>query len=189
MTRLAPHALALCVACAAAILCGCSNDMQKVKMFDRHTLPDQKVEGGIVTHSTNGVKEVRLAAPVIYQYSKPERKTIYPKGIYVDFLKEGQRSVSLAARYAINFEDKGIMMARDSVVVIDLSSGDTTYLADLIWNQQEGIVYSNHPIRSLNGGRKTYGDGFISDDDFNSPKIYRQRGTVEWADTARAQGN
>ncbi|MDY5970004.1 MAG: LPS export ABC transporter periplasmic protein LptC [Bacteroidales bacterium] len=176
--------LAFGLACCTATLCGCSNDMQKVKMFDRHTLPDETMEGAIITHSSNGVRQMRLAAPLIYRYSKPERKVVYPQGVYVDFLKDGKRSVNLTARYAISLEERKTMMARDSVVIIDFSSGDTIYLSDIIWNQKDGILYSNHPVRSQNGQRKTYGDGFLSDENFENAKIYRQRGTVEWADTA-----
>lgn len=175
--------IAFCLACCAATLGGCSNDMQKVKMFDRRTLPDEAVEGAIITHSDNGVRQMRLEAPLIYQYSKPERKVVYPKGLSLDFLKDGKRSSNLTARYAISLEERKIMMARDSVVIIDFSTGDTIYLSDIVWNQKEGIVYSNHPVHSLNGQRKTYGDGFLSDENFEDPKIYRQRGTVEWTDT------
>lgn len=162
--------------------CSCKNDMQKVKFFDRQSLPQQIVKDAVVIHSDGGHLQMRLAAPYIYKYSKPEEKTVYPKGVSVTFFKDGRANTSLKARYAISLDERKIMMARDSVVIISYASGDTTYLQDIVWNQSEGRIYSNRPVRSVNGKRVTLGDGFQSDDQFIDPQIYHQRGVVEWAD-------
>ena len=72
------------------------------------------------------------------------------------------------------------MMVRDSVVIIDLRSGDTVYLKNLTWNQAEHRIYSDTSLWSKNGQRLTYGDRFESDDSLHSPVIIHQRGTLEW---------
>ena len=72
------------------------------------------------------------------------------------------------------------MEARNNVVVIDYNSGDTTYMESIVWDKNEKRIYSDKPIKSVNGGRITYGDGFESDESFKNPQILRQRGTLEW---------
>ena len=74
------------------------------------------------------------------------------------------------------------MKASDSVVVIDYASGDTVYLDDIIWRDNEDIIFSNHPVRAVNGNRVTYGDGFVSDEQMSNLRITHQRGVIEFND-------
>lgn len=60
--------------------------------------------------------------------------------------------------------------------------GDTVYLQDIVWKSKEDIIYSNHPVRAVNGARVTYGDGFVSDGDMTNLRITRQRGVIEFED-------
>ncbi len=156
------------------------NEMEKVRAFDRQTLPEQIVEDAVAVHSENGRTQLKLTAAYIYKYSKPDAKTVYPKGVDVEFYSADTVSTHLSARYAVELEERGIMMAKDSVVIIDYKEGDTIYLHDIVWNRKEKQIYSNKAVRSVNGKRVTYGDGFLSDDRFDNPVIYRQRGTIEW---------
>ncbi len=171
-----------CLAVTGLSLSSCANDMEKVRHFDRQTLPQQIVEDAEVEHSEKGQRQMRLVAPYIYKYSKPDAKTVYPKGVEVSFYNTDTVSSHLTARYAIELEERNILMAKDSVVIIDYTEGDTIYLHDIIWNRKEKRIYSNHPVRAVNGSRVTYGDGFLSDDRFENPVIYRQRGTIEWVE-------
>ncbi|MBR6330572.1 MAG: hypothetical protein IKR79_02860, partial [Bacteroidales bacterium] len=57
-------------------------------------------------------------------------------------------------------------------------SGDTSYLNSIIWNSAEHRIFSRDTIKSVNGARVTYGDGFESDDEFTAPRILHQRGTM-----------
>ena len=68
------------------------------------------------------------------------------------------------------------------MVIIDYDSGDTTYMESLIWDKKEKKIYSDKPLKSVNGSRVTYGDGFESDESFKNPQIFRQRGTLEFKD-------
>ena len=72
--------------------------------------------------------------------------------------------------------------ARNNVVSVDFRSGDTSYLNSIVWNSSEHRIYSDDTIKSVNGQRVTYGDGFESDDNFNEPRILHQRGTITFDD-------
>ena len=64
------------------------------------------------------------------------------------------------------------------MVVIDYRTGDTSYLETITWNSAQHRIYSDNPVKSVNGKRVTYGDGFESDDEFTMPYIKGQRGTM-----------
>ncbi len=163
------------------LLCsGCTNDMETISMFNNRNLPSQELKGAEVRRSERGVLQMTLEAPLIQQYQTPEAKTVYPKGVELQFFDNQQQlRTTLRANYAISLDERNIMKAQDSVVVIDYQNGDTIYLEDIIWNSNEDRIYSNHSVRAVNGQRVTYGDGFVSDQQMQNLRILRQRGTVE----------
>lgn len=162
-------------------LLGCGNDIEKTKLFEPQNLPDNTIKNAKVQRSENGRVQMLASAPIIEQYSKPEAKTEYSKGVYMRFFgSNGRPTATLKARYAVDFERMGKMMVRDSVVIVDLQRGDTVYLKDLTWNKQEHRIFTLNPVRSKNGPRVTLGDSFESDDAFTAPIIVHQRGTIEW---------
>ncbi len=177
--------LAMAGCACLAMTTSCTNDMQKIRLFDRTNLPAQIVKDADMTYSEEGHIQMHLRAPVIYKYTEPEERSTYPKGIHITFHNsDGTTKCTLSALYAISWDLQNIMMARDSVVFIDFSTRDTCYLKDIIWNKGEHRLYSNHTIRSVNGQRVTIGDGFHSDDNFEDPKIFHQRGVLVWNDGA-----
>ena len=95
------------------------------------------------------------------------------------FDKGDKLVADVKAGYAYSFDDKKIIEARKHVVIIDYRSGDTSYMESIIWNSAEGRIYSNDTVRSVNGPRVTIGDGFESDENFTSPQILHQRGTIQ----------
>lgn len=164
-------------------LSSCANDMEKVDFFSKKDLPGEVIRNASISRTEKGVLQMRLTAPLIERYSSPQAKTLYPDGLFVRFYNEqGEITSSISARYGYSLDDRNIMEARDSVVIVDYRSGDTSYLEHIIWNSDENRVYSNRPVKSVNGQRVTYGDGFVSDENFTKPQILRQRGTIEFND-------
>lgn len=165
--------------CCTLLTAGCSNSMEKVHFFDRQLLPKQELYDATILRSRAGKIQSELTAPHISQYESPEAKTIYPKGVTLHFYdSEGDSTFSLKANYAMSWDKQGILMARDSVVIVNYESGDTIYLQDIVWNQTERRIFSNHPLHSKNGQRITYGDSFHSDEEFEHLQIVNQRGTI-----------
>lgn len=166
--------------CFMLLFTGCTNDMETISMFNNRNLPSQELKGAEVRRSERGVLQMTLEAPLIQQYQTPEAKTVYPKGVELQFFDNQQQlRTTLRANYALSLDERNIMKAQDSVVVIDYQNGDTIYLEDIIWNSNEDRIYSNHSVRAVNGQRVTYGDGFVSDQQMQNLRILRQRGTVE----------
>ena len=165
------------------ILSACTGDMKEIERFSRQNPPDQTIKNAHVHRSEQGRLQVEIDAPSIAKFSTPSEQTVYPKGVDLRFFDELRRiKTSIHANRAVSFDDRNIMKASDSVVVIDFSTGDTIYLEDLVWRDDEDIVFSNHPVRAVNGNRITYGDGFVSDEQMTNLHITHQRGVIEFND-------
>lgn len=165
------------------LLLSCSGDMNDIRRFERQNPPDQEVKAAHVRRSEQGRLQMELDAPLIRRYSDPSPLTHYPKGVDLRFYDAGHRiKTAIHADQAISYDDRKIMKATENVVVIDYGTGDTVYLEDIIWRDDEDIVFSNHPVRAVNGNRVTLGDGFVSDEQMSNLRITHQRGVIEFND-------
>ncbi len=163
------------------VVSACSNDMETIRFFERKEMPLQTLSGAEILRSKNGDVQVRLSAQEINRYDGENARTEYPKGIRVDFFDSNKKVKStLSAKYAIDSDRKNQIIARNNVVIIDYQTGDTTYMETLVWDRNEKRIFSNNPLMSVNGQRVTYGDGFVSDEKLENPRILRQRGTIEF---------
>lgn len=161
----------------------CGYDMSDIERFERTNPPDQEVKDAHVWRSEEGKLQFELDAPTIVQFRQPDTRTVYPDGVELRFFDDNKRiTTKIWAKKATSFDSKNIIIATDSVVVIDFSTGDTVYLKDITWESDNDIIYSHKPVRAVNAGRVTYGDGFISDGDMTNLRITRQRGTIEIED-------
>lgn len=168
---------------ALCLLASCSGDMKDIERFERQTPPDQEIVEARIHRTEQGRLQVEIDAPRILRYSTPSARTFYPRGVDLRFY-DGTRTLktSIHANRAVSYDDRNIMKATDSVVVVDYATGDTIYLEDIVWRDNDDIVFSNHPVRGVNGNRITYGDGFVSDEQMTNLRITRQRGVIEFND-------
>ena len=170
----------LCFVVACLLLSACRNDMEKVRLFEKQELPQQTLDSVHVLRSENARLQMSMTASKVVIYETPEKKTVYPEGLNLQLFDNSMQSVAvIMANYAVSLDEKKIVELRDSVVIIDFRSGDTSFLETLVWNSADHRIFSNKPVKSVNGQRVTYGDGFDSDDSFEHPLIIRQRGTIE----------
>lgn len=177
------HGMLPCLLLFLPLLTACHNDMEKVRFFDPKDLPQQSLDSVSMFRSQHGNVDMIMTAPAVTIYDAPQRKTVYPKGVNMRFVDKNNKLVaSIRADYAYSLDEKKIIEARNNVVVIDYRSGDTSYLKSLVWNSADHRIYSMDPVRSVNGERVTIGDGFESDEEFKTPFILRQRGTLTFDD-------
>ena len=173
-----------CFALASFLLLSCRNDMEKIRMFDHQNIPQQTLDSVSIIRSNFGERQMALSAPHIVVFEKPERMTLFPDGFNMQiFSDNGKTSVAdIRADSATSLDTRKIIKAHRNVVIIDHRSGDTTYLDSIVWETSSHTIYSRAPVKSVNGLRVTYGDGFESDDNFTAPVIYNQRGTMTFED-------
>ena len=68
------------------LLASCGNDIEKTKIFEPQSLPDNTIRNAHIQRSENGELQMLMTAPLVEQYSQPEPKTEYRKGVYIQFL-------------------------------------------------------------------------------------------------------
>lgn len=147
----------------------------------------QQVRDARIQRTEGGKLQLELNAPLIQKFERPVAKTLYRslggKRVSMMLYENGvEKKTFIEADYAVSYDDRDLMEAHDSVVVIDFNAGDTIYLQDLIWNSAEDRIYSEHPVRAKNGNRITLGDGFVSDQRLENMQIIRQHGVIEFED-------
>lgn len=157
--------------------------MDDIERFEQKSLPDQEIRTAHIRRSEQGRLQVEIDAPYIARYSKPNARTVYPKGVDLCFYdNDRQPKTTIHANRAVSYDDRNIMKASDGVMVVDFSNGDTVYLEDLVWRDDDDVIFSNRPVRAVNGKRVTYGDGFVSDEQMTNLRITHQRGVIEFND-------
>lgn len=162
-------------------LSSCHKGSHTADFFDRKELPQQTIIDGHIDRSSYGRRQMHLEAPRIEQFGEPNPRTVYPEGVKMWIYSDNKEvKAYIEAGYAVSRDKSQITEVRDKVKIIDYQSGDTSYLDELFWNSQLHQIYSRKPVKSVNGNRVTYGDGFESDENFESPLILHQRGTIEW---------
>lgn len=179
--RLTATAIALTVLTAA-----CHNGKATLPQ-DRTDSAIQEIRDAHVRRSEHAKLQIELDAPLIQKYEKPRPKTEYrgtkTRRVQLRFYDDDHRvKTSIEAGRATSFDDRDIMEAYDSVVVIDYRNGDTIYLQDLIWDASDDRIFSEHTVRAKNGNRVTMGDGFTSDQRMENMQIIHQRGIIEFDD-------
>ena len=167
-------------------LTACHNDKSMLPQ-DRSDSAAQEVYNAQVRRSEHGKLQLEMDAPIIKKFDRPKPRTLYhsAQGRRVQlrlYDEEHKMKTIIEAGNAVSFDDRDIMEAHDSVVVIDFSNNDTIYLKDLIWNSAEDRIYSDNPVRAKNGSRITEGDGFTSDQRMENMQILHQRGVIEFKD-------
>ena len=162
------------------MLSSCHNDMEKILIFDHKDIPQQSIDSVCVIRSNFGNRQMSLTAPNVLVLDKPEKMTVFPNGFEMHIFSSEDNSVvaDISADSATSLDTRKIIKAHRNVVIVDHRSGDTTYLDSIVWESAIHRVYSHSAVKSVNGQRVTYGDGFESDDDFVAPQIYHQRGTL-----------
>lgn len=173
------HCMLPCFVLLCLLLSSCRNDMKKAIFFDPVDLPQQSLDSVRVVRSNDGNKQMTITAQQVIITDKPEKVTRFPNGFHMMVFNANGKSVAdIKADRALSRGEQRIIEAAGNIVIVDFRSGDTTYFDTLVWNSFEHVVKSDKPVRSVNGLRVTVGDGFYSDDDFVSPIIVHQRGTM-----------
>ena len=158
----------------------CQNDIEKIKsLTDFATLPVESAKDIVVIISDSGRLQIYLTSPQLDRYQGEQSYSKYPKGLNVVFYdKNKKEKMKLSADYAVNYEEKKIMEAKNNVVIVDFKKGDTIYTESIVWDQNRRTISSNVAVKRVNKNDVLYGDGFDADDSFNNYTIRRPRGNI-----------
>ncbi len=164
----------------AGFLFSCVNDLDQIKRVTNDPkAPDEVTQNLEVFYTDSGAPKVRIYAKLAETYSVPEMVTKLKDGIKVDFYDEnGAIESTLTALYGEIRTTKGMMFVRDSVQLYNHAKKQRMETEELIWNQNDSLIYTekNVVVRSPNG--VVYGQGIRTKQDFSNYTFYRPTGRI-----------
>jgi len=164
---------------AAATLCGCENDLEKVKLYSKGKLiPQESAKGIKIIYSDSARVKVELTAPVMNRYETDNPYIEMPKGLHATFYNERMEvKSSLDARYGIRYEREKRMEARRNVVVIN-EKGDRLETEHLVWDERKEKLMSDNFVKITTKDEIIFGNGFEANQDFTRYRIFNIKGTI-----------
>lgn len=148
-----------------------------------YTQDDTVVEVGRdveILYSDSAVVRVRVTAPTLHNHTEREDpRQEFPDGIKIEFLTPNLTVRStLTAKFAERRQDKGLVVARDSVVLTTIER-ETLETEELIWDEVAQKVRTDKFVKVTKPGEVIYGFGLEANQDFSYWKIIVPKGTIK----------
>ncbi|RYG05035.1 MAG: LPS export ABC transporter periplasmic protein LptC [Chitinophagaceae bacterium] len=185
------HIAALLLGCFFVM--GCENDIREVNNLTQKKSMGVEEAIKIESYMSEGGKtKARLLAPKMLRFmptgsSADTSYMEFPKSLHVDFFNDSTKVEStLDALYAKYFDAQKKIFLRDSVMVINLQSGDTLKSRELWWDQSKEEFYTDKPaeVHQRNGNVLYHSRGLRAAQDLSWRETYGNSGKV----TASEQG-
>ena len=157
----------------------CTNDPEEVRKVNTDkVLPVSSTKNVEMLYSDSARLRAKIKAPL--------RDTYIGENEYIEFLQgvdmifydaDGKESGHLKAKYAISYNKKEQMIARNDVQLWN-AEGKRLNTEELIWDQKSGRIHSEKFSKITSPTEVIYGEGFESDQDFSKYRIVNISGIV-----------
>lgn len=170
--------LVILVACF--FLLQCKSDLKKAaEIIDPSTLNTERADEVTILYSKNGHTSAKLFTPKFNHIQNVNPSYIeMTKGLKVQFYDENMNVQStLTAKYGKYFEQKGNVLVRDSVVIVN-SKREQLDSQELVWDEKLQQFYTEKFVKITTPTQVIYGDGLISNQNFSEYKIINIKGII-----------
>lgn len=156
----------------------CENDLSQVKNISAvNSTPTESAKNIELIRSDSGKIQMLLTSPVLNKFLGGDPYMEFPKGIKILFYDSLMNvRTTLTANYAIKYDGKKMMEARNDVVIINHDKNERINTEHIVWDQQRKIIYSDVFVKRTSADEVLYGDGFDADENFNSYTLRNPRG-------------
>ena len=167
--------------CIAVCLVACDPASKRVEQ--QYSQDDTDVEIGRdveILYSDSALVRVRVTAPTLLNYVDIlEPRQEFPDGIKLEFLNRAlQVRSTLTAKFAIRQQNKGLIIARDSVVLTTVLQ-EKLETEELIWDEKIQKIRTDKFVKVTKPGEVIYGFGLEANQDFSFWKITVPKGTIK----------
>lgn len=160
----------------------CKNDdIEKVRVMEKENeLPVESGKDVVLFYSDSACLKAKVLAPELLRYEFSERhESVMPKGITVYFYeKDGHISSTLKSKYAIRDEQTKKIVARKDVLVVNVK-GDTLRSEELIWEENNGKIYTEKAVNVTTKGRIIFGEGLETNAAFSPYTFHKVKGSID----------
>jgi LPS export ABC transporter protein LptC len=173
------RAAALFMCCCFVL--SCENDIKTVdNLLTKKTGVEEalKVESYL---SEAGKVRAKLTSPYMRRFMVDSSYMEFPRTLKVDFYDDSTRvETVLTAMYAKYMESQRKVFLKDSVMVINLNTGDTLKSKELWWDQNKEEFYTDKPAQThqKNGNILYYQNGLRAAQDLSWRETYGVKGRV-----------
>ncbi|MEZ4985834.1 MAG: LPS export ABC transporter periplasmic protein LptC [Saprospiraceae bacterium] len=159
----------------------CENDLAAVDALqDKLDTKVERVEEVEILYSDEAHVKVRITGPVMLNnLDRVEPFQEFIEGALVEFFDQVDTTVTstLVADYAIRYQRRGEVVARDSVVWQSIE-GQKLETEELIWSEKEARVYTRKFAKITTPTEIIYGHGFTANQDFTNARIQQVEGII-----------
>ena len=166
--------------CLLLLLSSCNNSLQEAKLVVSRT--NVNIENGKdveINYSDNGVVRIKASGPTATRFNTEKPYLEFSDGIKILFYNAAHEVEStLTAKHATAVENSHSMTARDSVVVVN-NKGEVLNTDELIWNEEQKIIYSNSFVKIATNDEIIYGNGMTANENFSDYIIKHITGKIK----------
>lgn len=153
----------------ATIAISCKNKLKEAGPLDLESVPVQTVENMMAIQSKNGLKEMRMEAPLMQKFSEDDKNSyeLFPKGFNVyGYNEEGLLETEITSREAKHTieGDKETWAAYGNVVIKNFIKGEQMETDTLYWDQHEKKIYTDCYVKLFSPQGLMQGYGMESDE-------------------------
>jgi len=122
----------------------------------------------------------KLTAPYMLHYQLADTPYAeYPRSLHVDFYNDSLKIESqVDAKYGKYLQNQDKVLLRDSVVVKNITKGDTLRCKHLWWDNHTEKFYTDDSVRIYTPDKILYGTGMEADQNFRWYTINKLTGTI-----------
>ncbi len=168
----------------AIFLTGCVNDPDQIAAIvnDAPEMPVETAYDARVIYSDSAIVRVILDAKQMDRYAGMNPRLEMSGGVHMRFF-DNRNNVSseLRAQRAVNFEQTGVMEARENVIVVN-ERNETLNTEHLVWNKETESITTEEFVKITTEDEVIFGHGLESNQDFTKYRIKNIKGTINIED-------
>ncbi len=159
----------------------CENNIQTVqKIMAVDTLAEATATNIRYVRTDSARIQIILQSPLLLKFGGKHPYTEFPKGFHIKFYDRTGKVIStLSANYGIRWEKRGLLQARNKVVVKNLKTGEQLDTENLSWNEKKEKIYSHTFVKISSPDRTIFGDSLTANQTFSQRTIYGIRGVMD----------
>lgn len=161
--------------------CQTDEDVRKVNALKSDSTFSELTTEAVINFYDSGYLKAIIKAPVLERLSQINQ-TRFNKGVNGVFLDaNGQEENRFRSEYAISYDDKKLIELKNDVQ-LDNIKNEQLNTELLIWDQKTRKIYTDKFVKITTPENIIYGNGFESNQEFTSYKIFKVSGVVNIED-------
>lgn len=161
---------ALTISCFFII--SCENDVKKIDALLKNRAAIEEAFKIETFYSQGGQVKAKLTAPYMMIVQGDSAYQEFTRTIHVDFYTDSAIIEStMDSRYAKHFQYSGLVLLKDSVVVINKNNRDTLRTNELWWDRDKREFRTDKPVQIYQKDKTIFGRGLWGLQDFSKYKI------------------